>query len=197
MCDIFTKLLTERPSDVVGSFMKLCQIQLGVNDNEGIPGSQYSVSPSCEAVKSMRQLFKVINLQCATNHLLIKLNLFMRRAVFLLVSFRNNKLLLSRVTFNFQTEIHDPEDKNINDLEVDLPNLMEECHNWEQAGVGINRDEYFILLVSMKILMENNASICSIRLWGKMFGLMKNYYILECEVKDEDGEVEKMVIIIV
>ncbi|ESO03028.1 hypothetical protein HELRODRAFT_173888 [Helobdella robusta] len=76
-------------------------------------------------------------------------------------------------------------------LEIEYPNLLEQCYNFEQVGVGLNKIEYFHLWISIKKLMDNNHHLQSIRFWGKIFGTIKNYYILECEMKyDEEDETD-------
>lgn len=64
------------------------------------------------------------------------------------------------------------------DMETPLPNLQELCYYFEQAGVGLGREETFRIWLAMKSLVEKN-SLESIRFWGKLFGIEENYYVAE------------------
>lgn len=77
-------------------------------------------------------------------------------------------------------------------METPLPNLMELNYYFEQAGVGLGREETFRIWLSLKQLVDKHA-LESIRFWGKVFGIEQNYYIAEVqfqEGKDDDGEAE-------
>ncbi|CAF0744569.1 unnamed protein product [Brachionus calyciflorus] len=85
------------------------------------------------------------------------------------------------------------EEENIGDsdeMETPLPNLLELCYYFEQAGVGIGREETYRIWLALKQLVEKYA-LESIRFWGKIFGIEQNYYIAEVkfqEGKDEEEE---------
>lgn len=64
------------------------------------------------------------------------------------------------------------------DMETPLPNLQELCYYFEQAGVGLGREETFRIWLAMKSLVEKYP-LESIRFWGKLFGIEENYYIAE------------------
>jgi radial spoke head protein 4/6 len=59
-----------------------------------------------------------------------------------------------------------------------LPNLHELAYYFEQAGVGIGREEMFRIWLALKQLVEKYP-LESIRFWGKIFGIEQNYYIAE------------------
>jgi len=78
------------------------------------------------------------------------------------------------------------------DTETPLPNLGELSYFFEQAGVGIGREETFRVWLALKQLVEKYP-LESIRFWGKIFGIEENYYIAEVkfqEGKDEEEEAE-------
>ena len=64
------------------------------------------------------------------------------------------------------------------EVETPLPNLLELCYFFEQAGVGIGREETFRVWLALKQLVEKYP-LESIRFWGKMFGIEENYYVAE------------------
>ena len=73
-----------------------------------------------------------------------------------------------------------------------MPNLGELSYFFEQAGVGIGREETFRVWLALKQLVEKYP-LESIRFCGKIFGIEENYYIAEVkfqEGKDEEEEAE-------
>ena len=50
--------------------------------------------------------------------------------------------------------------------EVPLPDLMELANYFEQAGVGIGREETFRIFLALKILIDTQP-IRTCRFWGK------------------------------
>jgi radial spoke head protein 4A len=78
------------------------------------------------------------------------------------------------------------------DIETPLPNLHELAYYFEQAGVGLGKEETFRVWLAMKQLVERYP-LDSIRFWGKLFGIEQNYYVVEVkfqEGKDEEEEEE-------
>ncbi len=78
------------------------------------------------------------------------------------------------------------------ETETPLPNLSELSYYFEQAGVGIGREETFRVWLALKQLVEKYP-LDSIRFWGKVFGIEENYYVAEVkfqEGKDEEEEAE-------
>lgn len=78
------------------------------------------------------------------------------------------------------------------EAETPLPNLHELSYFFEQAGVGVGREEIFRIWLALKQLVEKYP-LESIRFWGKIFGIEQNYYIAEVkfqEGKDEEAEAE-------
>lgn len=64
-----------------------------------------------------------------------------------------------------------------------LPNLMELCFFFEQAGVGLSREEVVRVWLALKNLVETHP-LQMVRFWGKLFGTEQNYYIAEAEYRD-------------
>jgi radial spoke head protein 4A len=62
------------------------------------------------------------------------------------------------------------------------------CFYFEQAGVGLGREETFRVWLALKALVEKYP-LESIRFWGKIFGIEQNYYV--AEVKFQDGKDEE------
>ena len=76
------------------------------------------------------------------------------------------------------------------DVESPLPNLMEMCYFFEQAGIGLNREEVIHIWLALKYLVDNHQ-LQRVRFWGKVFGTEQNYIIAEVEYKEgEDDEEE-------
>lgn len=72
--------------------------------------------------------------------------------------------------------------------EAPLPDLMELANYFEQAGVGIGREETFRIFLALKILIDTQP-IRTCRFWGKIFGIHASYIIAEVEFfEGEDPE---------
>jgi len=72
-------------------------------------------------------------------------------------------------------------------FEVPLPNCLHLAYIFEQAGIGIGREDMFRMFLAMKQLTRDYALV-SIRFWGKLFGIDANYYVVECEFPLEEEE---------
>ncbi|NXF34292.1 RSH4A protein, partial [Nyctibius bracteatus] len=72
--------------------------------------------------------------------------------------------------------------------ETPLPNVMETAFYFEQAGIGLSKDEsYHIFLALKKLVSVQPIQTC--RFWGKILGLEMNYII--AEVQYHEGEEEE------
>ncbi|XP_074948537.1 radial spoke head protein 6 homolog A-like isoform X2 [Phalacrocorax aristotelis] len=72
--------------------------------------------------------------------------------------------------------------------ETPLPNVMETAFYFEQAGIGLSKDEsYHIFLALKKLISVQPVRTC--RFWGKILGLEMNYII--AEVQYHEGEEEE------
>jgi radial spoke head protein 4/6 len=76
-----------------------------------------------------------------------------------------------------------------------LPNLMEQCYYFEQAGVGLSREEMLRVWLAMKSFVETQP-VESIRLWGKILGTQLNYIIIEVEFREGEGEEEETEVVL-
>jgi len=76
------------------------------------------------------------------------------------------------------------------EIESPLPNLMELCFYFEQAGVGLNREEVMRVWLALKNLVDNHP-LQHVRFWGKIFGTEQNYYVAEVEYREGEEEEEE------
>ncbi|XP_002741113.1 radial spoke head protein 4 homolog A-like [Saccoglossus kowalevskii] len=75
------------------------------------------------------------------------------------------------------------------DNESPLPNLPELMYNFEQADVGVSREEMVRIYLALKNLVDNHP-LQSCRFWGKIIGTEKNYIIAEVEYREGEEEEE-------
>ncbi|CAG9862562.1 unnamed protein product [Phyllotreta striolata] len=77
----------------------------------------------------------------------------------------------------------DPADLEVADMSEN--NMLELLYYLEHCGLGLPRPEMFYVMLSMRKLVHTEP-ISTIRFWGKIFGTLKNYLIVECELKNEE-----------
>ena len=85
------------------------------------------------------------------------------------------------------------------DLETPLPNIMELCFFFEQAGVGLSREETIRVWLALKSLVDTYP-LQHVRFWGKILGTEQSYYVAEVEYRegeDEDDDEEAEVRLVV
>ncbi|NXP97730.1 RSH4A protein, partial [Vidua macroura] len=70
-----------------------------------------------------------------------------------------------------------------------LPNVMETAFYFEQAGIGLSKDESYYIFLALKNL-NNVQPIQTCRFWGKILGLEMNYIIAEVQLREEEEEEE-------
>ncbi|NXU65314.1 RSH4A protein, partial [Horornis vulcanius] len=69
-----------------------------------------------------------------------------------------------------------------------LPNVMETAFYFEQAGIGLNKDESYYIFLALKNLIRVQP-IQTCRFWGKILGLEMNYIIAEVQLREgEEAE---------
>eukprot|EP00102_Acyrthosiphon_pisum_P010181 XP_008178383.1 PREDICTED: radial spoke head protein 6 homolog A-like isoform X2 [Acyrthosiphon pisum] len=68
---------------------------------------------------------------------------------------------------------------NINDT-VQVQNLCEVNYMFNKAGFGLPMDEAAVIYLTMNEMAQLNK-FESIRFWGKIFGIKKMYYVIECK----------------
>lgn len=76
------------------------------------------------------------------------------------------------------------------EVETPLPNIMEQSFFFEQAGVGLSREEMVRIWLAMKTLVEKEP-IEHCRFWGKILGVEQNYIVAEVEFREGEGEEEE------
>lgn len=76
------------------------------------------------------------------------------------------------------------------DVETPLPNLMELCFYFEQAGIGLSREEMIRIWLSLKNLVDNHP-LQHLRFWGKVMGTEQNYLVAEVEYREGEEEEEE------
>ncbi|KAI8909826.1 radial spokehead-like protein [Gorgonomyces haynaldii] len=77
----------------------------------------------------------------------------------------------------------------------DIPDILDLSNLWQWAGISFGQENTFVLFLSIKKLVEEKQ-LKSVRLWGRIQGLHKDYLIVEAELKDgvqdeEDAIVNK------
>jgi radial spoke head protein 4/6 len=63
-----------------------------------------------------------------------------------------------------------------------LPNLLELAYYFEQAAIGLGKEETYRVWLALKQLVDTYP-LESIRFWGKIFGIEQNYYIAEVKIE--------------
>ena len=87
--------------------------------------------------------------------------------------------------FVFQKE--DDEAAADDNIESPLPNLLELFYNFEQAGIGLGREEIIRIWLALKKLVDNYP-LQTVRFWGKIFGTEQNYIVAEAEYREGEEE---------
>ncbi|XP_061228048.1 radial spoke head protein 6 homolog A-like [Neopsephotus bourkii] len=81
--------------------------------------------------------------------------------------------------------------------DTSLPNVMETAFYFEQAGIGLSKDESYHIFLALKklISVQPVPQIC--RFWGKILGLEMNYIIAEVQygegAEEEETEEEEAI----
>ncbi|XP_025965034.2 radial spoke head protein 6 homolog A-like [Dromaius novaehollandiae] len=88
-------------------------------------------------------------------------------------------------------KVHGEGDEELEDeiAETPLPNVMETAFYFEQAGIGLSKDETYHILLALKQLISVQP-IQTCRFWGKILGLEMNYIIAEVQYNDRAEEEE-------
>ncbi|XP_067943457.1 radial spoke head protein 4 homolog A-like [Watersipora subatra] len=81
----------------------------------------------------------------------------------------------------------EPELSQDDEVETPLPNIMELSYYFEQAGVGMNREEFFKIWLALKQLVDTHP-LEHVRFWGKILGTEQNYYVAEVEFRHGEEE---------
>lgn len=65
-------------------------------------------------------------------------------------------------------------------------NFFDEYHIMKKAGIGLPQVDIFNISMSIHYLLGMSPHISKIRFWGKINGIFKDYYILECDLSPEE-----------
>ncbi|KAF7274317.1 hypothetical protein GWI33_013016 [Rhynchophorus ferrugineus] len=77
----------------------------------------------------------------------------------------------------------DPDDLELADMSKN--NMLELLYYLEQIGLGLPRQDMVFIMLSMRKLIHTEP-ISSVRFWGKIFGTLNNYLVLETELKEDE-----------
>ncbi|NWV50159.1 RSH4A protein, partial [Daphoenositta chrysoptera] len=90
----------------------------------------------------------------------------------------------------FVKEGGEEEHEELDEEMPSLPNVMETAFYFEQAGIGLSKDESYYIFLSLKNLISVQP-IQTCRFWGKILGLEMNYIIAEVQLHEGEGEEEE------
>jgi len=105
----------------------------------------------------------------------------------------SNEVALANIqTKLFEKPGEEAEPEQEDEVEMPLPDLMDIAHYFEQAGIGLGREEMFRVFLALKKLVDTHP-LQTVRFWGKVFGTIDNYIIAEVEYREgeEEGEEEE------
>ncbi|NXJ09276.1 RSH4A protein, partial [Odontophorus gujanensis] len=74
--------------------------------------------------------------------------------------------------------------------ETPLPNVMETAFYFEQGGIGLSRDETYLIFLALKKLVSVQP-IQTCRFWGRILGQEMNYIIAEVQYHEGEEEEEE------
>lgn len=73
------------------------------------------------------------------------------------------------------------------EVETPLPNLMDHFFYFEQAGIGLGREELVRIWLALKDLVDRYP-LQHVHFWGKIFGTEQNYLVAEVEYREGNDE---------
>jgi len=76
------------------------------------------------------------------------------------------------------------------EMETPLPNLMDLSFFFEQAGVGVGREETYRIFLALKQLVDTYP-LQTVRFWGKIIGINANYIVAEVQFREGEDEAEE------
>lgn len=71
-----------------------------------------------------------------------------------------------------------------------LPNIPQMSFYFEQAGIGLNREEMIRIWLALKTLVVDHSPE-KVRFWGKILGMQQNYVVAEVDLPPGEGEEEE------
>ena len=60
-----------------------------------------------------------------------------------------------------------------------------------KCGLGLSEEEAFLVYTSVKLFNKTNGATNS-RFWGKIFGIHRDYYVVETETEEKEEEEENL-----
>jgi len=76
------------------------------------------------------------------------------------------------------------------EIETPLPNVMDLGFNFEQAGIGLGREELYRIFLALKQLVDTYP-LQTVRFWGKIVGTADNYIVAEVQYREGEEEEEE------
>ncbi|XP_014240712.1 radial spoke head protein 6 homolog A-like [Cimex lectularius] len=87
----------------------------------------------------------------------------------------NARGLYTGLKYKWDNDEREPDPNTVPD-----PQYLEKMRLLTEAGVGLTKVEIYDVMIAMKKVTEQN-NISKARFWGKIFGLHKNYYVIEAD----------------
>lgn len=78
----------------------------------------------------------------------------------------------------------EPEEEPEEEDKGTLPDILQEAELFRWCGIGLQETEGFRIMVALKRLLDSKP-LSSVRFWGKIYGLQKDYYVCEGEIDAE------------
>ncbi|BET00570.1 Radial spokehead-like protein [Nesidiocoris tenuis] len=78
-------------------------------------------------------------------------------------------------------------EKILDPVKAPDPLTLQKMKLLSEAGVGLSQFEYYNLMIAMRRIAENNK-LSKARIWGKIYGLQKDYYVIEVEPDKEEAK---------
>ncbi|XP_078490298.1 uncharacterized protein LOC100180393 [Ciona intestinalis] len=76
------------------------------------------------------------------------------------------------------------------EVETPLPNVMDLAFHFEQAGIGLSREEMYRIFLCLKQLVDTYP-LQTVRFWGKILGTEANYLVAEVQYREGEEEEEE------
>eukprot|EP00916_Digyalum_oweni_P004866 GHVL01008750.1.p1 GENE.GHVL01008750.1~~GHVL01008750.1.p1 ORF type:complete len:372 (+),score=58.58 GHVL01008750.1:35-1117(+) len=73
-----------------------------------------------------------------------------------------------------------------------LPDVASDMNIFQNAGLMLSNHETILLSFSQKKLASSREGLVCLRFWGKIFGLLKDYYILEGKIESEEQVTDEL-----
>ncbi|KAF0764875.1 radial spoke head protein 6 A-like [Aphis craccivora] len=95
---------------------------------------------------------------------------------------------ISSISYEYEVEAEYDDTQHNEDVdEINVQDLSKSNYMFNKAGCGLTNDEAHLIGITMD-QMSQLEKFKNIRYWGKIIGLKRNYYILECDWKNKELE---------